>query len=161
MPDFPGVRLRAVESSDIEVLVQHMQDPEAQRMAVFVAEDWSEPQGIIDHWNRVLANPDILTRSIELDGELVGHLATWVQDGEREVTYWIDRSQWGKGIATQALALFLNEVRDRPIFARCVADNSGSIRVLQKCGFQQVGSERFFARIRSAEVEERVFRLDG
>ena len=38
--------------------------------------------------------------------------------GEREVSYWIDRAHWGKGIATEALKQFLALVTIRPLYAR-------------------------------------------
>jgi len=48
-----------------------------------------------------------------------------------EVTYWLGRDFWGRGLATQALKRMLHLVVDRPIFARAAADNIGSIRVLR------------------------------
>ncbi len=74
-----------------------------------------------------------------------------------KVTYGIDRSSWGQGSATAALRLLLEEVKTRPLHASAAFDNAGSMRVLEKCGFQKVGVER-----RSptrAEIEEVVFVL--
>src|SRR5215218_9325330 len=58
----------------------------------------------------------------------------WVlgEPGEREVTYWIGRSYWGKGIATDALTAFLAVERSRPLHARVASDNVASRRVLEK-----------------------------
>jgi RimJ/RimL family protein N-acetyltransferase len=50
-----------------------------------------------------------------------------------EVTYWLGRDFWGRGLATQALNRMLHLVVDRPILARAATDNIGSLRVLQKC----------------------------
>jgi RimJ/RimL family protein N-acetyltransferase len=80
--------------------------------------------------------------------------------GELEVGYWIDKPQWGKGIATQALRAFLPYVAERPLYARVVKDNIGSIRVLQKCGFTISGEDKGFANARAAEVEEFIFKLE-
>jgi RimJ/RimL family protein N-acetyltransferase len=80
--------------------------------------------------------------------------------GEREVTYWIGRSYWGKGIATCGLDAFLAVDRSRPLHARVAHDNVGSRRVLEKCGFRVVGTEQGFAEARSGEIEEFVLRLD-
>jgi hypothetical protein len=33
----------------------------------------------------------------------VGHIASFDLEGHREVTYWIGREDWGRGIATRAL----------------------------------------------------------
>jgi RimJ/RimL family protein N-acetyltransferase len=80
--------------------------------------------------------------------------------GGLEVTYIVDRAVWGQGVAGRALALLLDEVPDRPLYARAASDNLGSLRVLAKAGFRAVGTERSFAQARQAEIEETVLRLD-
>jgi RimJ/RimL family protein N-acetyltransferase len=60
---------------------------------------------------------------------------SWDQAGQRKVGYWIGKEFWGRGIATRALALFLAEVSERPLYASVATSNVGSIRVLEKCGF--------------------------
>ena len=94
------------------------------------------------------------------DGRLVGTIAGFVIDGHTEVTYWIDRAVWGSGIASQAMALLLDQLAVRPVHARAASDNVGSLRVLQKSGFTIVGTETAFARGRNAEIEETLLRLD-
>ena len=59
--------------------------------------------------------------------------------GHREVTWWIGREDWGRGIATRALQEFLQLEATRPLYARAASDNAASIRVLTKCGFLIVG----------------------
>ncbi len=76
-----------------------------------------------------------------------------------EVTYWLGKEFWGKGVATLALGELLKLVADRPIFARAAADNIGSVKVLEKCGFTMVGKDKGFAEGRGAETEEFIFRL--
>ena len=44
--------------------------------------------------------------------------------------------------------------------ARVAADNVASRRVLEKCGFQVIGTDRGFAEARSAEIDELVLRLE-
>jgi RimJ/RimL family protein N-acetyltransferase len=48
----------------------------------------------------------------------------------------------------------------RPLHARVVSDNVASRRVLEKCGFRVIATERNVAEARSAEIEELVLRLD-
>ena len=96
------------------------------------------------------------------EGQVAGHLASWGPEGEREVTYWLGREWWGKGIATSALRAFIEEEEARPLTGRVAADNTGSIRVLEKCGFEVVERERGFANARGEEIEELVLVLaDG
>jgi len=48
----------------------------------------------------------------------------------------------------------------RPLDARVAFDNVASRRVLEKCGFRVIATERNIAEARSAEIEELVLRLD-
>ena len=74
-------------------------------------------------------------RVVEIDGRVVGHIASFDLEGQREVTYWIGREDWGRGFATRALQEFLQLEATRPLYARAASDNAASIRVLTKCGF--------------------------
>jgi RimJ/RimL family protein N-acetyltransferase len=104
----------------------------------------------------------VIARTIDVEGAVAGSISSWDNDGVREVTYWLGREHWGKGVATRALAEFLAEVEtSRPVRAATVFDNIGSQRVLEKCGFRRVGEGRGFANARGAEVDEVLFRLDA
>jgi RimJ/RimL family protein N-acetyltransferase len=81
-------------------------------------------------------------------------------DDKPEVTYRVDRTHWGKGIASAALRLLLAETAERPLYARAASDNVGSLRVLEKAGFRRVGVNRDFAPGRGEENEETILRLD-
>jgi RimJ/RimL family protein N-acetyltransferase len=118
-------------------------------MAVFPAR---EREAFDAHWRRVLADDSVTTKTIVHEGEVAGNIGCWEQDGQRLVGYWVGRDFWGKGIATRALEEFVGEVRDRPLHAWVAATNVGSVRVLEKCGFVQVGS-------RVTDVEELLFEL--
>lgn len=75
------------------------------------------------------------------------------------VGYWVDRACWGRGIASRALAMFLDEVIARPLHARVATTNLGSIRVLEKCGFVITGYEHSPATERYLECEEAILML--
>ncbi|RYF81905.1 MAG: N-acetyltransferase, partial [Chitinophagaceae bacterium] len=91
---------------------------------------------------------------------IVGSVSKFVMEGDNEITYWVAREYWGRGIATSALATFLSIEPARPIYGRVVFDNYGSQKVLERCGFARVGSDKGFANAREAEVEEYIYRLD-
>jgi RimJ/RimL family protein N-acetyltransferase len=110
-------------------------------------------------WSR-RADETVIARVIFVDGEVAGSISSWGDPDEREVTYWIGRSYWGKGIATGALDAFLAVDPSRPLHARVASDNVLSRRVLEKCGFRLVATERGFAEARSSEIEEFVVRLE-
>ncbi|MBQ1000809.1 GNAT family N-acetyltransferase [Streptomyces nigra] len=154
------VELRAVHDSDLPVFFRQLNDPEALRMAAFTPEDPADRAAFDAHWRRLRSSSDVL-RAILADGDVVGSAAVYGEPGEREVTYWVDRAYWGRGIATAALRRLLAEVPERPLYARAAADNEGSLRVLAKCGFRVTARARAFAQARGAEIEEYVLHLDG
>jgi RimJ/RimL family protein N-acetyltransferase len=154
------IKLRDVSTNDIPAFFEHMQDSVAVQMAAFTPKDPTDLDAHTAHWQKLLADDTIIKRSIVLNDELVGHTASWVQEGEREITYWIDSAHWGQGVATEALKAFIAEVGERPLHARAAADNAASARVLAKCGFTVVGEDRGFANARGEEIDELVYRLD-
>jgi RimJ/RimL family protein N-acetyltransferase len=154
------VALRPVQDGDLDALFEQMRDPEAVRMAAFTAADPSDRAAFDAHMARVRTAPDITMRAVTCDGQFVGSIASFPLEGQTEITYWIQRAAWGRGIATRALALLLDLVPDRPLYARAASDNAGSLRVLHKSGFRDIGTEISFAAGRNAEIEETILRLD-
>jgi RimJ/RimL family protein N-acetyltransferase len=108
---------------------------------------------------KVRSSPDNILRAVTRDGQLVGSISSFVIGGQTEVTYWIDRSVWGCGVASRALALLLDLVQVRPLYARAASDNAGSLRVLQKSGFKVTGTETSYAPGRHRDIEETLLRL--
>ena len=152
--------LREVRDEDLEVLFDQWADRVAARMAAFTSPDHMDRDAFERRWSRLRAEETVLNRVIVVDDEVAGTIGSWGNAGEREVTYWIGRSYWGKGIATAALNAFLTVDQSRPLHARVAYDNVASHRVLEKCGFRVIATERSFARARSAEIEEFVLRLE-
>ncbi|MBS0663965.1 MAG: GNAT family N-acetyltransferase [Verrucomicrobia bacterium] len=161
MNESVAVVLREVAPSDLDAFFAHQLDPEANRLAAFVGENPRDRVVFDARWARILASPRNINRTIVAGGTVVGHVACFPQNGELEVTYWLGREFWGRGLATQALQAMLRLVPARPIHARCATDNVGSLRVLQKCGFMIVGKDRGFAHGRGMETEEFILRLDA
>ena len=155
-----GRTLREVRNEDLPPLFEQWADPVAARMAAFTAPDHMDRDAFERRWSKLRADETIINRAIVVDGEVAGTIGSWGDPGEREVTYWIGRSYWGKGIATDALNAFLTVDPSRPLYARVASDNVASRRVLEKCGFRVVATGRGVAEARSAEIEELVLRLD-
>ena len=152
--------LREVRDEDLAVLFEQWADPVAMRMAAFTAPEHMDRDAFERRWSRLRADQTVINRAIVVDAEVAGTIGSWGEPGEREVTYWIGRSYWGKGIATCALNAFLSVDSSRPLHARVAHDNVASQRVLEKCGFRVVGIDRGFAEARSREIEEVVLRLE-
>jgi RimJ/RimL family protein N-acetyltransferase len=155
----PTVALRPLRDSDLDAIFEQMRDPSSVQMAAFTIEDPNDRTAFNSHMARVMSSPDTTVRAVTGDGRLVGTIGSFVFEGMTEVTYWIDRSSWGQGFATNALKLLLQEVPVRPLRARVASDNIGSLRVLQKTGFRFVGTEVSYAPARGAEIEETLLEL--
>lgn len=160
MKGVASITIREVEPADLETFYEHQLDPEAIRMAAFVGEDRSDKTAFHAHWIKILQAPRTTNRTIVADGQVAGHIACYPQDQHLEVTYWIGREFWGRGLASEALNQMLRLIVDRPMFARVATDNIGSLRVLQKSGFKIVGQDKGFANGRGENTEEYILRLD-
>lgn len=161
------IHLRDLQAGDLEFFFAYQLDPEANFLAAFTAKDPADRAAFDAHWQRILGDPNVRNQTIvvsddaqtEDGGSVVGHVASFEQFGEREITYWLGREYWGKGIATRALSMFLADEPIRPLYARVAKDNLASLRVLQKCGFVITGEDRGFANARNAEIEEFILQL--
>jgi RimJ/RimL family protein N-acetyltransferase len=148
------VSLRAVEGDDLPIFFEDQADPEASWMANFVARD---RETFMAHWAKILRDETVMVRTIEFQGRVAGNVVSWEHDGERDVGYWVGHEHWGKGVATAALSAFLEELDTRPLHAHVATRNIGSIRVLEKCGFERTGDS---APVSADGVQELLMKLD-
>ncbi len=154
--------LRNVVDDDLPIFFEHQLDPEANYMAAFTAKDPTDREAFMAHWHTILTNETGIVQTILVNGQVAGSVSSYVEDGRQEVTYWLGREYWGKGIATWALTEFLaRHNQARPIYARVAKDNPGSRRVLEKCGFKIIGELKGFANARGQEIEELLLELAG
>jgi RimJ/RimL family protein N-acetyltransferase len=149
-----NVQLRPVIEADLPILFLHQLDPEGTRMAAFPSRDRAE---YMSHAAKIMADPSAIWRAVTIDGHLAGYVSSWNGDEGRLVGYWLGREHWGRGIATAALARFLEEEQTRPLQAHVVKHNIASLRVLEKCGFRVVREQR--AVVRGEEADELVLLL--
>lgn len=154
------ISLRPVVEADLEAIYEQMKDPESVWMAAFTAEDPADRQAFLSHMSRLRDDPTVVQRVIDADGTFAGTIGCFRVDDQTEVTYWIDRALWGRGVASAALQSLLSVTPERPVFARAASDNAASLRVLEKAGFRRIGVDRGFARGRGEEIEETILRLD-
>ncbi len=152
------VRLRSVEDSDLGVFFDHQADPDTARMAAFPARDKDQ---FAVHWARIRADPTVILRTIVADGVVAGNIGSWLLHRQRLLGYWVGREQWGRGVATQALLRFADEVSTRPLYAHVAVHNVGSIRVLEKCGFRHDRGQEAEAPVPDDGIEEFIFVLDA
>ena len=158
-PESSGILLRDVVEDDLAIFFEHQLDSTANHMAAFTARDPTDRAAFTAKWKKLLSDDIVTVRTILFEGHVAGHIASFEQSGQREITYWIGREYWGKGSATRALSVFLRDEKTRPLYARVAKDNVASLRVLEKCGFTICGHGKGYAHGRGEEVEECILKL--
>ncbi len=152
--------LRNVVKDDLPIFFEYQLDQEANYMAAFTAKDPTNQEAFMAHWHRNLTDETVILQTILFNGQVAGSVSSYEEEGRPEVTYWLGKEYWGKGIAIWALTEFLTQHnKTRPIYARAAKDNLGSRRVLEKCGFTIIGESRGFANARGQEIEELLLKL--
>jgi RimJ/RimL family protein N-acetyltransferase len=150
------VTLREVTDDDVEIFCRQQSDPTARQMVALTQLEPATSEAFRAKWEGIRANSAGWVRTIEADGRVAGNVLSFIfqPTGNREVGFWLGREFWGRGIATIAVRQFLATVeKNRPIHAGAIADNLGSLRVLQKCGFVVTGQCRENAPARGEDVD--------
>lgn len=142
--------LRPWQRGDATALVRHANNV---NVAKSLRDRFPHPYTRIDAAgflaHAVAANPPT-SFAIEVESEAVGGIGyikgTDIERYSAEVGYWLSEAFWGRGIVTEALQLLsdhlLSEVGLLRLFALPLADNPGSIRVLEKAGYEREGRLR-------------------
>jgi [ribosomal protein S5]-alanine N-acetyltransferase len=144
----PRLILREFREDDWPAVLDYWNDPGSQRynpdlpdrerfvrdlVAMFVASQAEEPRR---RWQLALVNKQ--------DGRLIGNCGIRVNNpdlGEANIGYELNPRDWGNGYATEAATAIVRfgfeELKLHRIWAECVADNTGSARVLEKLGMRR------------------------
>ncbi|MGN7863270.1 GNAT family N-acetyltransferase [Chryseobacterium sp. 22458] len=154
------IHLRPTTVADLNILFEFQLDPEGRHLAAFMSQDSTNKEAYLAKYTRLLDDPTVNNQTIMADSVIAGSIAKFIMEGDAEITYWIDREFWGKGVATTALKDFLKAETTRPIFGRVAFDNFGSQKVLEKNGFVKIGTDSGFANARQTEIKELIYRLD-
>jgi ribosomal-protein-alanine N-acetyltransferase len=145
--------LRDYEESDWEAIREIDSDPEVQRYrgGELVSEERTREYL---RWTKTLSQDPRRRHypfAICLRGEerLIG--SCWLnitspELREAELAYQMNRSFWGQGYVTEAaravLAFGFDELKLHRVWAKCVAENAGSWRVMEKLGMRREGHQR-------------------
>ena len=156
----PEITLRKTVLPDLEFFFLFQLDKEANYLAAFTAKDPTDKTAYLQKYTQLVNDPAINMQTILVGEIIAGSISKFEMEGRAEITYWIDKPFWAKGIGTQALTLFLNNETTRPIFGRVAFDNTSSQKVLVHCGFIKIGTDKGFANARQAETEEFIYKLD-
>jgi len=151
------ILLREMTQDDLPIFYEQQLDQEANYMAAFTSKDPTDRLAFNVHWEKIMADQGITIRTILYDGQVAGSVLCHAWGGEPEISYWLGKEFWKRGIATQGLALFLDVVTVRPLHARVAKDNIASIRVLEKNGFALAGEGKWYSNARGKEIGELVW----
>lgn len=151
------LELRTVLPSDLAAFYAQQADPEAMRVSALQPRT---EEAFLLHWENLLQDPRNIVRTIEADGEPIGHVTSFPRDGQQEVGYWLARSHWSRGVLTWALPEFLRDVAIRPLHAYTAESNTASVRALLRCGFVVERHIDDFAGERGTGARGVVLRLD-
>jgi RimJ/RimL family protein N-acetyltransferase len=154
------IRLRTLNPGDLDTLFLWESNPEAATMAAFTRPDPSDRAAFDRHYERIRADSDVTLRAIEEECSLVGTIASFTVEGDRELTYWVDPAQWGRGIASAGVQAFLLIEPIRPLFARVARHNRGSATVVTRAGFVHIGQESAWAAGAGRDLIEDIYRLE-
>ncbi|WP_425602546.1 GNAT family N-acetyltransferase [Luteimonas galliterrae] len=165
-----GIRLRAWRADDLDALVRHADDEQVSRgVSDRFPFPYTRADGeaflsgrVVDFHHPVFA--------IEIGGQACGGIGARPGQGEHahtaEFGYWLGREFWGQGRMTRVVSAFapwvMRELRLYRLQATVLDFNTGSARVLAKCGFSEEGLQhnavfkrgrlhdlRVFAKVRS------------
>jgi RimJ/RimL family protein N-acetyltransferase len=140
----PDVQLRLYQLDDADRLAVLLNDPDVTAMTASIPFPYARSDAEAFLSNARNEEGRIVGRAVLLDGELVGGVGLGPRpNGREELGYWVGKAYWGQGIATRAVALFLDELRglgvSGPLHAQTVRSNQASQKVLLSNGFTFVG----------------------
>jgi RimJ/RimL family protein N-acetyltransferase len=153
------IDLRDLDDDDLDAIFDMMRDPRAAERAAFTAAD-PENRAAFDEWMlRQRSNESVSLFVVTENGGFAGTAASFLVDGDREITVWIAPHAWGRGVGASALRLLIAREPERPLYARIAAGNAASLALVAKLGFTEVSRTTTFAPGLGREAEEIVFAL--
>lgn len=145
-----GVVIDTFRQSDVDVLVDHLNDPVVYANTLSIPSPY-HPEDAIKFYNGVQVfkkqSGDYKDFVIRKDGMLIGGIGLLYNHGlqshKSEFGYWLTKSMRGKGIMTAVVDAFVEYVFATRTISRVEAHvfqhNPASARVLEKCGFEREG----------------------
>ncbi len=160
-PESPGpatietdrLLLRPLTDADVESVFEYCSDPEVSKFTT-----WSPHKTLEDsralisyakkNYQRNIPEPYAITLKSE-PKKVVGTVGWfWVSEPHKniEVAYALAKNLWGQGLMLEASKAVLNAAMKNHdinrISSRCIAENSGSARVMEKLGMKYEGTQR-------------------
>ncbi|MDP9584236.1 UNVERIFIED_ORG: RimJ/RimL family protein N-acetyltransferase [Burkholderia contaminans] len=153
---FPGLSLRQLDRTDLDAWYAYLSNPEVIRHTSWNLHSRDDLLPLFDGIDS--AQPDSIRRLAIVDdasGALAGTIGLHTvstTNRSAEIAYDLAPSHWGRGIASAVCASLTAWAFAEGGFMRIqgvvLTSNSGSARVLQKCGYQYEGLLRAYRMVR-------------
>jgi RimJ/RimL family protein N-acetyltransferase len=148
--DLGSCVIRSWQAGDAEALARHAND---RRVSINLRDRFPHPYALADAETWLRLNADRTPEAnfaITVDAQAVGGIGLVLhEDIERcsaEIGYWLGQEYWNRGLATAAVrALTAHGFATLPltrIYAVVFAENTASMRVLEKAGYRCEGRLR-------------------
>ncbi|OAN18161.1 GNAT family acetyltransferase [Photobacterium jeanii] len=171
IPLTPELTISLIKADDLADIITMLDNPKVTEFLFFapapveVYQSFFQP--IIDNTTEAIAhnewpkNPTLIVRNQQGDYMGMGGLsAVMFLQGNVEIGYQLPEHAWGKGIAT-AITRLLTELAFKAlavhkVSADCYANNIGSYRTLENCGFTQEGRQKDYYKLENG-FDDRLF----
>ena len=135
-------RLRPVEMQDAELILEWVNDPLDR--ANSYSSDFITLEEHLSWMKRSLADPNIYLYMMEVDGEDVGHIKLYIEDGKAEIGYCIGPDWRGRGLAKTIVALVTIEAAEnladvQTLFGWVKETNPASRKAFLRTGYIEEG----------------------
>jgi RimJ/RimL family protein N-acetyltransferase len=148
--DLGDLRVRPWRKDDLDALLRYANNP---KIASNLRDQFPHPytrRDASDYLSFVQAMDVPTSFAVEHEGEAVGgigfKLGTDIARLSAEMGYWLGEPYWGRGWMTRAVQAAsewaLDDYKLTRVFAMVFSHNVGSIRVLEKAGFEREGIMR-------------------
>lgn len=141
-------KLRPWKNSDEVTLINYADNP---KVSAYLTNVFPSPYTAADarFWvdMQLQQQEPVISLALVIEEEVAGGIGvdflTDIYAKNARIGYWLGEPFWGKGIMTEALALFTSYIFDHfevmRIYAGVFGSNLASAKVLRKAGFQQEG----------------------
>ncbi len=147
------VYIREYDQNDFQVFYKLSADPEIRRLSVFntpkdIRDSEKEFQVILDDQKKTNRKRFIFGAFLKEDDFYIGDVGFEIlkqnqMGGIAEIGYFIDKSHWGKGYATETANLLIvhcfSKYNFHKVVASCDKRNTASEKVMIKCGMKKEG----------------------
>lgn len=140
------ISLREFKDADAPLLVEYLNHPQVTH---YITAAIPTPYTLDDaHWWIKHSKQSTLIKAITYQGQFIGCISATPGQFEyshsAEIGYWLGNAYWQQGLATQALAMFVEKLQKdgelKRVFVSVVTDNNRSISVLKKNEFELEGT---------------------